>query len=149
MQRPHYPYKKNIETRYTFISRGRKIIEKIVEFSPTSIPGIYNMGFGDLLPDGTIDDTVNSNNGDIIEVMATIIHILKEFTLSHRQSKIYFIGSTPERTALYRRILKTYYQAFSNEFFISALIKKNGQYHEVIFKTTSEEEYYAFLIKRK
>jgi hypothetical protein len=35
---------------------------------------LYNLGFGDLLPDGKIDDKVTSNNGDIIKVLSTVIY---------------------------------------------------------------------------
>ena len=75
-----YSYDRKDATRYTFISKGKHgVIIKAVEFIPTSNKFILNLGFGDLKPDGTIDDTANSNNGDIIKVMATIIHIVKDF----------------------------------------------------------------------
>jgi hypothetical protein len=70
------------------------------------------MGFGDLLPDGTVDDKANSNNGDIAKVMVTVIEILKHFTSQHPSMEIYFEGSTAERTKLYGRILKAYYPIF-------------------------------------
>jgi hypothetical protein len=40
------------------------------------------MGFGDRLPDGSIDDTANSNNGDIVKVLATVIAVLKDLARS-------------------------------------------------------------------
>lgn len=90
MNHPAYPYRKNVDTRYVFVSKGRKHIEKIVEFSPTSVPGSFNLGFGDLLQGGSVDDSVNSNNGDIIKVLATVINILKEFIGSHRLQKLFY-----------------------------------------------------------
>jgi hypothetical protein len=41
---------------------GKTNIIKLVESSTTSTPGVCNLGFGDLLPDGTVDDKVNSNS---------------------------------------------------------------------------------------
>lgn len=73
-------------------------------------------GFGDLLPDGSINDKANSNNGDILKVMATVVDILKHFTARYPGKVIYFVGSTDERTRLYGRILRTYYYSFSQEF---------------------------------
>jgi hypothetical protein len=35
-------------------SIGKKRIAKQVVFTPTSIPNIVNMGFGDVLPDGFV-----------------------------------------------------------------------------------------------
>ena len=139
-----YSFHKNLETRYTFISRGKRIIEKVIEFTPTSIENIYNMGFGDLLQDGSVDDKSNSNNGDIIKVLATVIHVLFEFTLRHPHIKVIFTGSTKERTLLYRRILKTNFENFGNKFIISGLIKTADNYSEVIFDPNKEVAYEAF-----
>lgn len=106
------------------------------------------MDFGDLLSDGSINDTVNSNNGYLIQVLATVIQILKEFTKEYPYVKVVFTGSTPTRTSLYKRIIKTYYPIFSEEFIISALVEKSGSYAEVEFNPLAQEKYYAFFIRR-
>jgi hypothetical protein len=66
------PYKYNRVNgyRYNFISSGKRIIIKAVGFTPTSAKNIYNLGFGDRLPNGEVDDMVNSN-----------IKILSKFSL--------------------------------------------------------------------
>ena len=110
-----YPYKRLQSRRYVFISIGKKRIEKVVDFVPLKTPNLMNLGFGDLLPDGSIDDKVNSNNGDILKVLATVVNILKHFTTRHPEIVIFFAGSTHDRTKLYARILKTYYTVFSQE----------------------------------
>jgi hypothetical protein len=46
--------------RYTFTSIGKRKIKKIVEFVPIGIPDLVNLEFGDLQPDGSINDTVHS-----------------------------------------------------------------------------------------
>ena len=63
-----YPYIREFAYQYTFVSHGKERIEKIVTFNSTPIPNLFNAGFGDLTEDGTIDDHVRSNNGDIIKV---------------------------------------------------------------------------------
>ena len=105
------------------------------------------MGFGDLLSNGTVDDLSNSNNGDIIKVLSTVITILKEFINSTPDIKIVFTGSTKERTRLYQRIIKMNFYQFSKDFIISGLIKTDNQYKEVIFEPSNEVEYLAFFIK--
>jgi hypothetical protein len=94
----------------------------VVDFTPSGIKNIVNIGFGDLMPDGSIDDKANSNNGDIVKVLATIVEILKHFTIQHPQAVIYFRGNTVERTKLYTRVLKTYYSVFSKEFKMIGII---------------------------
>lgn len=143
-----YPYNRNLETRYTFTSKGKRNIKKVVEFTSTSIENTYNMGFGDLKPDSSVDDISNSNNGDIIKVLSTVIHIIKEFTGIYPHIKIVFTGSTKDRTLLYNRILKMNYYEFSKNFIITGLVKTGNVYKEVIFDPSDEIEYLAFFIKR-
>ena len=100
MNREPYLYNKEFSTRYRFFSTGKKPVEKIVEFTPLAIENIYNLGFGDLLPDGSIDDKANSNNGDIIKVLSTVIYIIKDFTEENPKYKN-ASGYIPERIFYY------------------------------------------------
>ncbi len=100
-----YPFEQVEPTRYKFFSLGRNKIEKIVDFVPLKAKNVMNLGFGDLLPDGCIDDRIASNNGDIGKVLATVVTILKHFTALHPHLTIGFAGSTAERTKLYARYL--------------------------------------------
>lgn len=151
MQTKSYSYDRKYSTRYTFVSKGNKgAIVKIVEFTPTSVKHILNLGFGDLLENGNVDDIANSNNGDIIKVLATVISIIKDFTHEHPDIKIVFAGSTARRTELYHRILKMYYAEFKKDFIITALKDDgNENYSEVLFEPASNTKYIAFFIKRK
>jgi hypothetical protein len=145
-----YKYDRHNSTRYTFISKGRMgAVMKVVEFTPTTIKNIVNLGFGDLRPDGSADDRANSNNNDIIKVMATIIEIVKDFTMEFPKAKIVFTGSSAVRTAMYQRMLKMYYHNFSNDFIITALIKEGSLYSEVPFELFDAKKYLAFLVRRK
>ena len=143
-----YPYEQILPDRYVFVSAGKKLIQKMVKFQPTAQENIINMGFGDVLEDGSISDTINSNNGDMIRVLATVIEILKDHTLNHPNKEIVFAGSTPERTKLYARILKTYYNEFSKDFHISVVTFSDHGIERIAFDTNQNTDYLAFLIKR-
>jgi hypothetical protein len=143
-----YFYKRQGFQRYIFTSVGKNRIIKLVDFSPTKTRDLYNVGFGDLLPDGTINDTINSNNGDMVKVLATLVQIIKDFTSQFPEIKLMFLGSTLARTKLYARIIKTYYDNFSKIFIITAFIKRDGSYKEVSFDPQVALIYYAFFIKR-
>jgi hypothetical protein len=143
-----YQYDRIQGSRYTFTSIGRKKIFKQVIFTPTGIRNIINMGFGDLMPDGTIDDQANSNNGDMVRVLATTVEILRDFMAMYPDCQIFFAGSTVDRTRLYGRILKTYYSIFSKQFIIKVLIEEGGCYTLVSFDPKTSLRYSGFLIER-
>jgi hypothetical protein len=143
-----YVYKLYSSTRYTFVSIGKTRIEKVVEFMPTGITNVINLGFGDLLPDSSIDYITVSDNGDMIKVLATVVDIVKHFTMLHPESIVYFTGSTSERTKLYTRILKTYYPIFNKVFRIYGIIKVGNDWKSILFEPVPAADFWAFLIKR-
>jgi len=96
MNKDAYPYDHPYTSRYTFTSTGKKKINKAVDFTHTGIRNIVNLGFGDLLPDGAIDDRSNSNNGDVVKVLATTVEIIIDFTTKFPDTEIFFTGSTPQ-----------------------------------------------------
>lgn len=149
MTKAPYIHDRESSTRYRFMSTGRRPVEKIVEFTPLVIRNMFNLGFGDLLTDGSIDDKVNSNNGDIIKILSTVIHIVKDFTNSNPGAKIAFKGSTKERTVLYQRVIKTYLNDFKKDFLITALEGPVSQPRETVFDPQCKGTYLAFFVKRK
>lgn len=148
MTQVSYPYKRLRPRRYIFISVGKRRIEKVVDFIPLGMGNIINLGFGDLLPDGSIDDKVNSNNGDIVKVLATVVDILRHFTNQYPKTEIFFRGSTGERTKLYSRIIRTYYSLFTKEFAVDGVVSIDNEIYVVSYDPKIEQEYLAFLIKR-
>lgn len=148
MSQTPYSYSQDISTRYRFLSTGRRVVEKMVEFTPTIYENIYNLGFGDLMTNGKIDDKANTNNGDIIKVLSTVVHIAKDFTAGNPEIKLVFTGSTKERTALYQRIIKTYFTDFRKDFRITALEGPKNSPQEVLFDPYYSGNYLAFFIKR-
>lgn len=148
MHHASYPYDSELTFEYVFISVGRKRIRKAVIFKQTPLENVYNIGFGDLRQDGSIDDKVVSNNGDIAKVLVTIMKIIREFTSQHPHINVMFLGSDTIRTAFYQRILNTYYELFSKGFIITAIVKSGSQYDEILFQPSSATKYFAFFIKR-
>jgi hypothetical protein len=148
MHLPPYLYDRASMTVYTFTSVGRRRIEKMVEFTNVGIGEVFNLAFGDRTPEGTIDDMSNSNNGDILKVLATVISILKDFTENNPKAYVFFTGSTDERTRLYKRILKSYYSMFSRDFKIRAYILSGDDYTEVEYDPEINADYQAFIVKK-
>ena len=85
---------------------------------------------------------------DILKVLTTVVHILKDYTAEYPQIEIFFTGSTDERTRLYTRIIKRYFSIFNKEFRITGLVGSDEDSAEVLFDPKFELEYFAFLIKR-
>ncbi len=148
MNHPSYLFTRISSERYIFTSHGKQTIEKAVEFSRTDVEGHYNIGFGDQLPDGTINDTAASNNGDIVMVLSTVIQVLRAFTKEFPNATIFFSGSGDERTTLYRRILRNHYESFNKEYAISALILSEVGFEEVTFDPSTAIDYRAFFVKK-
>lgn len=106
----------------------------------------------DVLTDGSIDDKANSNNGDIVKVLGTIVQIMIDYTGKFPDIEIFFeiffAGSTPERTRLYFRIVRTYYTLFSKEFTISVLESKGAGFIERPFQPEADMKPHGFIVKR-
>ncbi len=149
MDKSSYEYERHTSTRYLFLSTGRRPVEKIVVFTALENKNFYNLGFGDLMGNGEIDDKANTNNGDMTKVLSTIIHIIRDFTENNREAKIAFKGSTKERTTLYQRILSTYINTFTKEFIITALQGPVNRPIETLFDPRYKYTYLAFFVKRK
>ncbi|HTJ12210.1 MAG TPA: hypothetical protein VL547_09305 [Dinghuibacter sp.] len=143
-----YTYKRDEVSRYTFISVGKSRIIKEVKFDTTPEPNVYYLAFGDLLEDGSMDDMANSNNGDMVKVMATLVAILKDFLAWYPHATVYFRGSTPTRTALYNRILRMHYEMFTKEYVVIALIDDNSiVFKEEVYNPSSGGNCVGFYIK--
>ena len=119
----------------------------IIQFLETSDPGVYNLAFGNLLPNGNIDDKVKNANDDRNKVLATIAMAIFAFTLKYPGAHVFFTGSTPERTRLYRMALTINLAELSADFDIFGVhISRFGYCTE---KFEKNKTYQGFLIKRK
>lgn len=134
--------------KFEFISEGPNgKFKKIVQFSQTNNPDIYNLGFGDKLENGEIDDQIRNNNQDRNKILATIATIVYEFTSKYPSKMVFFSGSTTERTRLYRMAISKNLIELEADFEISGVNFDEQKSVMEIFR--NGKNYDGFLVKRK
>ena len=133
---------------FIFESVGPKgIITMIVQFKPTDDPEIYNLAFGNVLSDGKMDDHTRNGNKDRNKIMATVADMVYEFTAKYPDKYVFFKGSTPGRTRLYRMALSLNFSLLSIDLEIYGVVPEEDSYGMEPFR--KNEEYYGFVVKRK
>ena len=133
---------------FSFVSNGPNgEIKILVQFNITENASIYNLGFGNLLVDGNIDDIVKNNNKDRNKVLATVTATIYEFTSKYADKFIFFKGSTPERTRLYRMAITNNLEVLQVDFEIYGVVIHQDGYAIEFFQRRSN--YFGFMIKRK
>ncbi|PBI84435.1 hypothetical protein BSF41_41280 [Flavobacterium sp. ACN2] len=146
--------KNELSTVFNFVSTGRKgNFRKVVVYSPTTNPNVYNLGFGDLKYDSLkkkyiVDDQVINDNGDIRMVLATVVKTAYEFTSVNPHITIFFRGSDTKRTNTYKRAIMLNLKELSETFdiFGARMIENNKIIDEPF---DYKKDYDGFLIKRK
>lgn len=130
---------------YEFTSEGPKgRIPKLVKYTVTSNPNVYNLGFGDKVGDThDFDDKVISDNNDSARVLATVAASLYTFTDNYPNIFVVATGSTPARTRLYRIRISNIIEEIEQDFLVLGYL---GTKWEIFEKN---RDYSAFLIKRK
>jgi hypothetical protein len=132
-------------TVFEFVSIGPKgEIKKIIQFSQTEARHIYNLAFGNMQIDGTIDDETTNDNKDRNKILATVAAAVFSFTDRYPDKYVFFTGSTLERNRLYRMALTINHEELIPVFEIWSLKTAGG--FEIFQKNHS---YTGFLIKRK
>jgi hypothetical protein len=91
-------------------------IKMIVQFTSTDSPEIYGLAFGVLNNEGKIDDATINNNKDRNKILTTVATIIYDFTARHPNKFIFFCGSTPQRTRLYRMALTLNFEQLKRTF---------------------------------
>jgi hypothetical protein len=130
---------------YKFVSLGPKgCIHKIIRFQKTNADNILNLVVGNILKDGKIDDCTVSDNKDRNRILATVLQAINDVTIKHAGKDIFFSGTTPERSRLYRMAINLHFEILSSNFNISGVSK---DLIEVPF--TKDVDYIGFLMKRK
>jgi hypothetical protein len=114
MNKPTYQVEIEDENNFSFLSVGKKgIILKVVELAEIR-EDTYNLGFGDYnFINDTVNDKIDSENGDAEKVLATVFGILMRFLSENPEKSVYISGSTPIRIRLYRMIINSYFEEFS------------------------------------
>jgi hypothetical protein len=103
MTHPFYDFTVlNEALRFEFDSVGKRIIPKVILFATTDLPNIYSLTLANLLPDGSLDDTTVSDNGDMEKILATVFQCITVFLNDYPDSIVGFSGSSVSRTRLYQ-----------------------------------------------
>jgi hypothetical protein len=132
-------------TVYEFTSIGPNgYIKKIVQFNQTHEKDVYNLAFGNITIDGSIDDYTTNNNKDRDKILATIAAIVYDFTSRVTDCYIFFVGSTIERTRLYRMAISLNMEELNKTFIIWGL-NETGKFEPFLLN----KSYEGFLIKRQ
>ena len=129
---------------YEFTSIGiNGNIKKIVEYSATSVPNVYNLAFGDYdeATNGINDGTI-TNNGDSQKVLATVASTVYAFTGRYPNAWVHAAGSTAVRTRLYRMGITNNLIEIEEDFYVFGF--RNNDWEKFIVG----EDYEAFLVTR-
>jgi hypothetical protein len=133
---------------FQFESEGPKgKIKKVVQFAQTSNDDIYNLAFGNLNKDGSIDDETTNDNKDRNKILATVAATVYEFTAEYPDKIIFFCGTTAERTRLYRIALTVNLEDLKKDFHIYGVLKGMDSFERVSFR--KGVDYFGFMVKRK
>jgi hypothetical protein len=133
---------------FQFDSEGpRGKIKKVVQFAQTHNEAIYNLAFGNLNKDGSIDDETTNDNKDRNKILATVAATVYEFTAHYSEKIVFFCGSTPERTRLYRMALTVNLEQLKKDFRIYGVLKGINTFERVLFR--KGVDYFGFMIERK
>jgi hypothetical protein len=108
---------------------------------------IYNLAFGNLTKGGGMDGITVSDNKDRNKILATIAFAVYDFTESKHGVTLFFTGSTPERTRLYRMAISLNFNELRKEFEVYGLVKDATGYIEIEF--IKEVDFFAFFFKTK
>lgn len=94
------------EIRYEFVSvSDEKEVKKVVVLSPIENQQFYNLALLDTLSNGQLSDIIETNNRDMITVLATVIKIIDDFLDNNPNIIVLFKGSDERRQRLYRIII--------------------------------------------
>jgi hypothetical protein len=105
-EHPYKFYKNQTEFRYDFTSiSDKKEVQKIVVLTSSQFKNVFNLALLDVLDSGSVSDSIDTRNGDMREVMATVISIIDDFLTDYPDKWIMFKGSDDRRHRLYRVII--------------------------------------------
>jgi len=128
---------------------GRREVDKIVDFEPSNRPNVFNLVLGHATPTGDIDDMANTNNGDMMKILATVIKIIVDFLDYRPQATITFRGNTDIRMNLYGRIVKRYHLQYSSEYNIQGIFLRSDELVTAAFDPDLQVQYEWYSIERK
>jgi hypothetical protein len=140
-------------TIYDFISIGDKgKFRKVISFSPSQNPSVYDLSFGDLKYDVltrmcAVDDEVTNNNGDIKIVLATVAKAVYNFTDLNPDITLFFRSSDTRKIRVYKRVIMLNLDKLSKNFNIYGARIIDNQIRDEPFDY--KKNFDGFLIQRK
>ena len=142
MKQSNYPFAFE-ESAYRFESVSvNKRIRKAVLLTRSLNDSLFNLALMDVTNEGHLSDEVESRNGDVREVLATVFQIIDHFLMRNPDIIVGFSGNDDRRHRLYRIAITQALSEISGKFEIYG--NKRGQV--VLFEPN--QEYNAYYIKR-
>jgi len=133
-------------TGFWFESTGTKgVIEKIIEFKYYR-KNRWNLAFGDVKGDEW-EDNKTSDNGDMREVLQTVVNAVHLFTKRYPGRKVYIEPLDRQRKILYNRIFQQKWEEIKPLFTVRG-ISFTGE-KELSEKYHPRKTYDAFVLHRK
>jgi hypothetical protein len=127
---------------YYFESEGKQgKIPKIILFTHIN-KNLWNLAFGDVHK-GNIDDSIISNNHDIVKLLSTIAKVVYEFSEQYPTRHIRIKPVDDKRGRLYNHIFRRNYVVINTTFHIIGINKRKKEDY------TPEKFYEYFELKRK
>ena len=107
---------------FYFVSEGKKgEIVKVVVFQ-FLYANNYNLAFGDLKSDTSIDDKIVSNNDDATKVLSTVVKCVYDFLEKHSEAIIHITPVDSKRKSLYNYVFQKRKEEIEGRFVILAKI---------------------------
>ena len=130
------------KTIYLFQSEGKNgKITKVIAFTLVG-RNLWNVGFGDLNEE-QIDDSVVSNNHDIVKLISTVAKAIYEFSDKFPSRRIQIKPVDEKRKRLYNHVFRRNYEAINAIFQIKGINQMKKENY------SPENFYDNFELKRK
>ncbi len=146
MDKPSYNFQVSQNHQiYYFESIGKETIKEVVIYQPIEgSPNVVELAFGNLNEDFTIDVMAINDNKNMPLVISTVIFTVIDYLNYFPNKKVFFRGSTPSRTRLYRAAISKSLHIFEPSFQVFGFIS------DTEIEIFDKKSYYtAYLIQKK
>lgn len=131
---------------FQFYSEGPKgIIPIQVQFQRMNVR-MFNLVFGSLIENSTINDEANLRNHDRDKILATVAAAVSEFIGAFPDRVIFFTGSTPSRCRLYRMAIGINFDQLATSYDIFGVVFSSGKFR--LERFIKNKDYQEFIIER-
>ena len=132
------------KSQFFFVSEGKQgEIIKMVLFTHLR-DDLWNLGFGDLHK-GQIDDSIISNNHDIVKLIGTIAKIVYDFSEAFPLRRIEINPIDEKRKRLYHHVFRRNFDIINADFQVKGVYKGIDEEEDY----SPEKIYDFFRLKRK